>query len=122
MSQSPSLSTIVRTERGLSIAGTRITLYTIMDYLKAGWPTTLIQHWLNLDETQIVDVIEYIASHENEVEQEYQTILQHAKENRAYWEQRNQTTAQHIAKVHLSDKQKDIQAKIQARKAELGLK
>ncbi len=26
-------STIVRTERGLSIAGTRITLYDVMDYL-----------------------------------------------------------------------------------------
>ena len=30
--------TVVRTERGLSIAGTRITLYQIMDYLKAQQP------------------------------------------------------------------------------------
>lgn len=30
--------TVIRTSRGLSIAGTRITLYSIMDYLYAGWP------------------------------------------------------------------------------------
>jgi hypothetical protein len=29
-------ATIVRTSRGLSIAGTRITLYQVMDYVKAG--------------------------------------------------------------------------------------
>ena len=32
---------VVRTERGLSIAGTRITLYDVMDYLKADWPPKL---------------------------------------------------------------------------------
>ena len=31
-------STVVRTPRGLTIAGTRITLYDVMDYLTAGWP------------------------------------------------------------------------------------
>ena len=34
----PSQTTVVRTSRGLSIAGTRITLYDVMDYLTAGWP------------------------------------------------------------------------------------
>ena len=28
--------TVVRTERGLTIAGTRITLYDVMDYVTAG--------------------------------------------------------------------------------------
>ena len=36
-------ATVVRTDRGLSIAGTRMTLYQIMDYLKAEWPPKLIQ-------------------------------------------------------------------------------
>ena len=31
-------SVIIRTERGLTIAGTRITLYDVMDYLKAQYP------------------------------------------------------------------------------------
>ncbi|WP_334311644.1 hypothetical protein [Kamptonema animale] len=31
---------IIRTERGLTIAGTRITLYQLMDYIHAGYPPT----------------------------------------------------------------------------------
>jgi uncharacterized protein (DUF433 family) len=48
---------VVRTERGLSIAGTRITLYDVLNYLKADWPANLIQHWLNLTEAQMVGVL-----------------------------------------------------------------
>ena len=40
--------TVVRTDRGLSIAGTRITLYSIMDYVKADWPPKLIRDRFNL--------------------------------------------------------------------------
>ncbi len=32
--------TVVRTEHGLVVAGTRITLYQLMNYLKAGWCRT----------------------------------------------------------------------------------
>ena len=38
-------ATVVRTERGLSVFGTRITLYQIMDYLKAEWHPKLIRQW-----------------------------------------------------------------------------
>jgi hypothetical protein len=31
-----------RSDRGLCIAGKRITLYLIMDYLNAGWPPHLL--------------------------------------------------------------------------------
>ena len=41
-------ATVVRTERGLTIAGTRITLYNIMDYVTAGYPAEYIQHLYNL--------------------------------------------------------------------------
>lgn len=33
---------IIRTERGLTSAGTRITLYDVMEHLKAGWTPKLI--------------------------------------------------------------------------------
>ncbi len=39
-----SQSAVIRTDRGLTIAGTRITLYTIMDYLKLDWPAKLIRN------------------------------------------------------------------------------
>ena len=43
----PPPNVIVRTSRGLTIAGTRITLYTIMDHLKGEWPPHLIQAWFS---------------------------------------------------------------------------
>ena len=55
--------TVVRTERGLSIAGTRITLYDVMDYVTAGWPPKLIRDRLNLTDQQVADVLEYINTH-----------------------------------------------------------
>ena len=41
-------SSIIRTERGLTITGTRITLYDVMDYLKAQYPPKLIREKLGL--------------------------------------------------------------------------
>ena len=81
-------TTVVRTSRGLSIAGTRITIYDVMDYLTDYWPPKLIQHWLNLTDKQITDVMDYIETHRAEVEAEYQTVLQYAEEIRQYWEER----------------------------------
>src|SRR6059036_3223476 len=82
-------TTVVRTSRGLSIAGTRITLYDVMDYLTAGWPPALIQHWLNLTEQQMADVMAYITRHQDAVEQEYQCVVQQAQEIQQYWEAKN---------------------------------
>jgi uncharacterized protein (DUF433 family) len=89
-------TTVVRTSRGLSIAGTRITLYSIMDYIKAGWPPKLIRDWLNLTDKQIEDVMNYVDMHREEVEAEYQLVLQQAEENERYWREYNR---EHFAKV-----------------------
>jgi len=114
--------TVVRTERGLSIAGTRITLYDVMDYLKADWPPKLIQHWLNLTEAQMVGVLTYIDAQRDAVEDEYQLVLEHAEANRHYWEDRNRERLAQIAQLPPKPGQEAIYAKLQARKAELGLK
>ena len=42
-------SSIILTERGLTIAGTRITLYDVMDYLKVQYPPKLIREKLGLN-------------------------------------------------------------------------
>ncbi len=34
---------IIRTERGLTISGTRVTLYDVMDYVTAKYPPKFIQ-------------------------------------------------------------------------------
>jgi uncharacterized protein (DUF433 family) len=113
--------TVVRTERGLSIRGTRITLYDVMDYLKAEWPPTLIQQWLNLTDAQMTGVLAYIRDHEADVEAEYAHVLQRAQEVRAYWEERNRDRLAYIASLPPKPGQEAVYAKIQARKAELGL-
>ena len=85
----PGNSTVVRTERGLTIAGTRITLYDVMDYVTAGWPPKLIRDRLELTERQITEVMAYIKAHRSEVYAEYQIVLREEEENRRYWEERN---------------------------------
>jgi len=114
-----SQNTVVRTERGLSIAGTRITLYDVMDYITADWPPRLIQHWLNLTDIQMADVMDYIEHHRTEVEAEYQLVLQRAEETRRYWEARNRERSAKIASMPPKPGQEVLRAQLQAWKTEL---
>ena len=114
-------STVIRTSRGLSIAGRRLTLYSIMDYLHAGWPPHLIRDEFNLTDQQITDIMEYIAAHRDEVEQEYQTVLQQAEDNRRYWEVRNRERLEHLGHTPPQPGQEQLRAKLQAVKARLGM-
>ena len=111
--------TVVRTSRGLSIAGTRITLYTILDYLHAGWPPKLIQDWLNLTAGQMADVLAYLASHREAVEQEYQQVVQHAEERRRYWDKRVQEHLANRPAASLTPERAKLRAKVQAWKTRI---
>jgi uncharacterized protein (DUF433 family) len=116
-----SQATVIRTSRGLSIAGTRVTLYSILDYLHAGWPPHLIRGEFNLTEQQMTDVMEYIVAHRNEVETEYQEVVQQAEESQRYWETRNRERLTQIAQSPPKPGQEKIRAKLQAAKAKLGM-
>jgi uncharacterized protein (DUF433 family) len=72
--------TVVRTERGLTIAGSRLTLYDVTDYVVAGWPPAQIRDVLHLTDEQMRDVIVYIAAHRAEVELEYEAVLRRAEQ------------------------------------------
>jgi uncharacterized protein (DUF433 family) len=111
--------TVVRTERGLTIAGTRITLYDVMDYLKEDWPPKLIRDWLNLTDEQIAEVTQYIAEHREEVETEYEQVLREAEEIRTYWEERNRDRLAAIAALPPNPKLVAMRAKLAERKANL---
>jgi uncharacterized protein (DUF433 family) len=113
-------TTVVRTCRGLSIAGTRITLYDIMDYVTQDWPPRLIQYWFNLSDKQITDVMDYIENNREEVEAEYKLVLEQAEEIRQYWEERNRDLFEKIATMPPKPGQEEIRAKLQERKARLG--
>jgi uncharacterized protein (DUF433 family) len=110
---------IVRTSRGLTIVGTRITLYTIMDYLKDEWPAHLIQNWFNLTNEQMQGALDYIETHREEVEREYQQVLADADEVRRYWEERNRERFTQIATLTPPPGKEAAWKKLQEKKAQL---
>ncbi|AOY79052.1 DUF433 domain-containing protein [Moorena producens JHB] len=110
---------IIRTERGLTIAGTRITLYDVMDYLKVQYPQQLISEKLGLNHDQIRSALVYIETHHVEFEAEYQECLQTAKEIRQYWEERNRERFAKIAAMPPKPGQEALRAKLQAWKARI---
>ena len=108
---------IIRTERGLSIAGTRITLYDVMDYVTAEYPPKFIRGMLNLTDEQVNDALFYIEANRAEVEAEYQTVLKEAEEIRQYWEERNHEHFARIAAMPPKPGREALWAKLQAQKA-----
>ena len=89
--ETPVASGVVRrTDRGLCVAGKRITLYLIMDYLKAGWPPHLLRHQLLLSQEEVDSVMRYIEEHRDEFEAEYQEVVRKAAEREKYWRAREQ--------------------------------
>ena len=109
-------ASIIRTERGLTIAGTRITLYDVIDHLKAQYPPKFIRDVFNLTDDQIHAVLSYIESHRTEVEAEYQEILKTAAETRQYWEERNRERFARIAATPPRPGYEAVRAKLQERR------
>jgi len=89
---------IIRTERGLTIAGTRITLYDVMDYVIAQYPPKFIQGLFELTEAQIGAALAYIESNRSEVEAEYQQVIREAEALRQYYQEQNRERMAEIAK------------------------
>lgn len=112
-------SVVRRSDLGLTISGTRITLYTILDYLHEDWPPHLIQTWLGLTEAQLQTALEYITAHPTEVETEYREVLRQAEENRRYWEERNRERLERIAAIPPRPGQEVLRAKLIEQRAKL---
>ncbi|MDY6786114.1 MAG: DUF433 domain-containing protein [Cyanobacteriota bacterium] len=117
-SKSNGQAAIVRTERGLAITGTRITLYDVMDYLKAQYPPKFIRDIFNLTDEQINSVLSYIDLHQAEVETEYREVLETSEEIRAYWEERNREHFARIQKSTFKPGYEAVRAKLAERKAQ----
>lgn len=90
-------ASIIRTERGLTISGTRITLYDVMDYVTAQYPPKFIRGLFNLTNEQINAALAYIEANRTEVEAEYQIVLKQAEELRQYYEERNRDLIARLA-------------------------
>jgi uncharacterized protein (DUF433 family) len=115
-------ATIARTERGLTIAGTRITLYDVMDYMTQQYPPKFIRAMLHLTDEQINAALSYIETHRQEVEAEYQLVLKEAEELRQYYEEQNRELLEKIAKMPPPPGREAAWEKLQAQKARLRAK
>ncbi len=67
---------IINRGRGPEIAGTRITVYDILDYTEQGWHPRAIADWLQLSSAQVLVAIGYIDEHRGEVMATYRQILE----------------------------------------------
>ncbi len=112
-------SIIVRTSRGLSILGTRVTLYQIMDCLKADISPAVICDRFRLTIKQVIEVLEYIKLHREEVEKEYQQVLDIAEKNQQYWENKNRERLVQIERISRKPEHEEIWRGLQAWKAEI---
>jgi len=81
--------TVTRTERGLTVKGTRLTLYSIMDEIKDNHSLKNIRDIYELTDEDMLDILDYIHLHRAEVEAEYQEVVRASEEARKYWEERN---------------------------------
>jgi len=58
---------IIKSGRGPEIAGTRITVYDVLEYYKTGWHRDLIADTLELSSQQVEAAVRYIEEHRDEV-------------------------------------------------------
>jgi uncharacterized protein (DUF433 family) len=74
--EAPMQAVIIDRGRGPEIAGTRITVYDILDYYMMNWHHTAIAATLRLSSAQVLAAIRYIEEHRDEVMPEYQKMLE----------------------------------------------
>jgi uncharacterized protein (DUF433 family) len=97
---------IVNRGRGPEIAGTRITVFDVMDYLKHGWHRDRIAALFRLSSRDVQAAIDYIETHREEVETEYQGILERHRSYRyppdvqAKVDRCRQAAERRLAEVH----------------------
>lgn len=113
--------TVIRTERGLSIGGTRLTLYTIMEHLKDEWPPHLVRDWFDLTEQQMREILHFIAENRATIEAEYAEVMRLSAESEQYWRQRNQEYFNQIAKLPSPPGLEAAWEKLQHEKTRLGI-
>jgi uncharacterized protein (DUF433 family) len=113
--QSPA---IIRTERGLTIAGTRISLYDIIDLLKAQYPASLIRDKLNLTAAQINSALSYIQANQPQVDAEYQEVLKTREEIQTYWDEQNRDRLVTLETMPRNPAQQELWEKLNRQKAD----
>lgn len=75
-------ASVIEDRGGPRLAGTRITVYAVLDYAKHNWHHSAIAAALGVSSDQVLAALKYIEEHKAEVEGAYQAILaRHAQGN-----------------------------------------
>jgi uncharacterized protein (DUF433 family) len=81
--------TVIRNQMGLTVNGTRLTLYHIRDSLKEGNSLKNVRDLYDLTDEEMLDILDYIHLNKEDFEKEYQRIVKVNEEDRTYWEGKN---------------------------------
>ncbi len=81
--------TVVRAQNNLTVNGTRLNLYHIMDEMKGNNSLKNVRDIYELTDEEMLDILDYMHLNKEEFEKEYQAVLKNAEEDRNYWEERN---------------------------------
>ena len=111
-----------RTERGLVVRGTRLTLYQLWESLLHGMPREEAPTFYRISPEQLSGAIEFIESNRAAFDVEYQSILRSAEELRKYYEEKNRERLAQIAALPPPPGQEAQYAMLQERKRKLGMK
>lgn len=119
-------SIIRRTERGLSVSGSRITLYDVMDYYGKeldrynGDPLGYVRFALPaLSEEEVQAAGRYIEANRAEVEAEYQVVLEEAAAREKYWRAHEKEWRAKMEPKPLTPEKEALLKRFKAHKAKL---
>ncbi len=107
---------IIETPRGPTIAGNRITVYSVMDLIKAGRTRRYIARMMLLTPEQVDAVFDYVEEHREAVEAEYERILQREAIARAESERIMRERSPYPPDMPFEEKRKLMIQKLEARK------
>lgn len=117
---------IRRTDRGLSVSGSRITLYDVMDYYGKqldrydGDPLGYVRYALPmLSEEEVQSAGDYIDANRAEVESEYQLVIEQAEERAAYWRAREKEWRANVVPKPVLPEQVALKKQFEAHKTKL---
>jgi uncharacterized protein (DUF433 family) len=100
---------IIERGRGPEVAGTRVTMYRILDFLQEGSSPERIATDLELTMEQVQAALAYIAAHRSRLEQEYDEILRRVRQpNPAWVEAGRPATVEELRQRILARRSRDV--------------
>ena len=111
-----------RSDRGLAIAGLRLTLYEIMDLVKENWSPEKILSFYPLSAEQLQAAYDYFAAHGEEFEAEYQRVVRESEEMERYYRAKQAEREHAIANRPRTPEEAALRARFEELKAQKGMK